>query len=162
MKIGYIQGGTRSAIQAVLWAFSQRLLGEGRHIAGMVERPPPSAQAEDDVLMTVDHRNSIAIFQFLGPGSQSCTLDAAKIADACGMVEAQLVPGVDLLVLSKFGRIEAEGGGFRSTFKKAILLDIPILTAVNPVFDGPWTAFTEGAGQLLKPSMAEIENWWNS
>lgn len=157
MRIGYLQGGDRTDIQSALWAVAQGLIASGHRVAGMVERP--AALKRDSLLADVSGDARCCIFQDLGAGAQSCTLDAAALTQASGLVEAAVTEATELLVLSKFGKLEADGGGFRAAIGKALLLDVPVLTSVNPAFDAAWQDFTGGFATRLPLDAAGIHAW---
>jgi hypothetical protein len=158
MRIGYLQGGQRTDIQSVLWVFARDLMSSGHHVAGMVERP--AVLKRDSLLADVASDTATCIFQDLGPNAQSCSLDAAALTQASGLVEAAVTEDTELLILSKFGKLESDGGGFRQAIAKALLLGVPVLTSVNPLFDAEWQAFTAGMAIRLHPDTAELLGWW--
>ena len=47
-------------------------------------------------------------------------------------------------MLNRFGKAEAEGGGLRSGFARAIDAGIPVLTAVRPPYREAWAQFHGG------------------
>ena len=60
------------------------------------------------------------IKQDLGPGSVSCSLDAAGLASACAAIETVIEEGCDLAIISKFGKQEAERGGLPVHFMRRL------------------------------------------
>ena len=158
MRIGYLQGGTRIEIQSALWAFAAGLISAGHRLAGMVERP--AELKRESLLADVASSTALCIFQDLGPNAQSCTLDATALTLAAGLAEAAVTADTDLLILSKFGKLESEGGGFRQAIAKAQLLGVPVVTSVNPIFDEAWHHFTGGLADRLPIGEAELRNWW--
>ncbi|MGT2467105.1 DUF2478 domain-containing protein [Mesorhizobium atlanticum] len=57
-------------------------------------------------------------------------LNPDQLARACQSVEETLSGRTDLLVLSKFGKTEAEGGGFRGLLARALELSVPVLIGI--------------------------------
>ena len=45
------------------------------------------------------------------------------------------------MMLNRFGKAEAEGGGLRSAFVRAMEAGIPVLTAVRPPYIEAWSKF---------------------
>lgn len=160
MRIGYLQGGQRTDIQSTLWTFARGLISSGHRIAGMVERP--AALKRDSLLADVASGAATCIFQDLGSNAQSCALDAAALTEASGLVEAAVTGQTELLVLSKFGKLESEGGGFRGAITKALLLGVPVLTSVNPQFDADWQDFTGGMATPLPLEVDVLRAWWQN
>jgi hypothetical protein len=77
----------------------------------------------------------LRISQNLGSVSKGCRLDPAALEAAVGLVEARLDPNVDLLIINKFGKHEADGRGFRTVIAAALDLEIPVLVGA---FLMPW------------------------
>lgn len=147
-------------IQSALWTFARAMTASGHRVAGIVEQP--AALKRDSLLADVASGAATCIFQDLGPNAQSCALDASALTQASGMVESAVTEETALLILSKFGKMEAEGGGFRAAIGKALLLGVPVLTSVNPTFDREWQAFTGGLATRLAPDTAHLHAWWRS
>ncbi|MFT3673459.1 DUF2478 domain-containing protein [Aestuariivirga sp.] len=160
-SIGYVQGASGKVVQAVIRAFGLSLLNAGIDVLGMTEVPGAEVGG-DAVMRDLQSRSEFDLYQSLGRGSQSCSLDSVGLTEAAGFLEATLHPGADLLIINKFGKEESLGRGFSGAFRKAMLLDIPLLTSVNPVFETDWQAFTGGLAQRLPPSVEAISAWWQS
>lgn len=162
MRIAYLQGERPTEVQSVLWAFSQAMIASGHRLAGVVERQDQVVfnDKRDTVLKGVADGIACHLFQDLGRNAQSCTIDISAIAQSSGLVEASIGPGVDLLVINKFGKVEAEGGGFRNAIGMALALGIPVLTSVNPSFEAAWQEFTGGESERLAPREDALAAWW--
>ncbi|NVO15183.1 MAG: DUF2478 domain-containing protein [Rhodoplanes sp.] len=161
IPIAAVGGARSSVIQPLLAEFAARRSREGMRVVGVVEEPCPDGG--DCALFLRDLATSlrIAISQNLGPGSTACNLDAGGLAAACGLVQTAIAAGADLVVLSKFGKVEADRHGLTEAFQAAIAADLPIVTAVAPSLAEAWTAF---AGPLSVPVAAEaeaLEAWWS-
>ncbi len=101
----------------------------------------------------------IPISQDLGSESDGCRLDPAALATMVGLVDASLERGLDILVLNKFGKQEADGRGLRDTIARAVGAGIPVLVALNAALLPAWAEFSGGEGVTLRPDRAEIDNW---
>lgn len=154
--IAAIQGGASEVIQGILRDFAEAVAPHVR-VAGAVERERAGADPE---LCTIGDGRRFRIFQDLGPSSTGCSLDSAGIVTACGAVLQEISEGCDLLVLSKFGKLEAERSGLSAAFAAGVEAQIPILTSVAPKFDAQWGAFASPLFEMLPPRMAAIEAWW--
>jgi hypothetical protein len=99
-----------------------------------------------------------AIYQDLGPHSTACCLDARGFAEACQHV----VDGIaecDIVVLSKFGKLESERGGLLAAFAAAALLEKPVITAISPTFNASYVAFVGPYGEIVPPSETDLYAW---
>lgn len=112
-RIGAIVGEAGDQKQALLWDFIERRRAEGLRVAGLVERHAQSAPAECGAHDLVDLATGarFAVAQDLGPGSTACNLDPGGVALACAAALRAIAAGADVVVLSKFGKLETERGG---------------------------------------------------
>ncbi|WP_312163291.1 DUF2478 domain-containing protein [Phenylobacterium sp.] len=156
--IAVVRGAPTPAIQSLFCAFAQRL-GPRVRVAGVVEEEPGEGEAQ--LRSLVDGRR-FPVFQELGGGSTACGLDAGSIVTACEAVRQDIAAGCDLVVLSKFGRLEAERTGLSDAFAAGLAARTPILTSVAQKFDPVWSAFAAPLYVVLPPDLAAIEGWWRS
>ncbi len=103
---------------------------------------------------------TISISQDLGRGSTACNLDPAALVRACGRIETAISEGADLVVLSKFGKLEAARSGLADAFRAAIEADLPILTVVSPAAAEEWELFAAPLFQFLDANLEALEGWW--
>ena len=121
----------------------------GMRLAGLVqhsEQKPGRAKCDmsvRDLATGALHR----ISDDRGPHARGCVLNSERLLNACTAAEAGLSRQADLLVLSKFGKAEVEGGGFRSPMVKALDLLVPVLIGVPAINLVPFRAF---AGDLAR------------
>jgi nucleoside-triphosphatase THEP1 len=146
----------------LLASFAAKLQNQGRRLGGVVQYNrdgcgPAALMALTD-LMT---GQSISLCQNLGPGSASCKLDPAGLANAAQTVRRAIADDVDLVIVNKFGKSEAEGRGMRAEIADAIVAGLPVLTAVSLRVYDAWQDFTSGFGTTLFCDEAIIEDWWN-
>lgn len=109
-----------------------------------------------DVTVIGDPDGPIRISQSLGAGSTGCRLDPGALEIAAARVGAHLA-GADLVILSKFGRQEAMGRGFRSVIGEALSQGIPVLLHVPPEQRTAFAAFADGMGEELTPDA--LDGW---
>ncbi len=161
-SIAAIQGASSAAIQLLLADVAAHLARQGVRIGGVVEMSEPAASGACGRLALRDLSTGavIAISQNLGPGSTSCNLDGGGLAAACGAVEQALSRGVDLVILSKFGKQEAARSGLADAFGAAVASRTPILTAVSPTMAQAWGDFAGSLAQYLPADREAVEDWW--
>lgn len=86
----------------------------------------------NDIVLTAIHDGARRkITQNLGRESQGCRLDPAALAEVAGWLATDLAETPDLLVLNRFGKVEAEGAGLRPVLESAIAAGVPVLVPVN-------------------------------
>jgi molybdate transport system ATP-binding protein len=103
---------------------------------------------------------AIPICQSLGQGAMSCRLDAAGVAEAAVAVSRAIAEDVELVVVNKFAKQEASGGGLRAEIGDAVVAGLPVLTAVPDKYYHAWIAFTGGFGTTLACEPRVVEAWW--
>ena len=119
----------------------------GRRLAGVVQRDTPRADRVgcDMTLEELSSGAAIGISQDRGPSARGCRLDLGELARAIHLVSVALKQSPDLLILNKFGKTEAEGGGFRALIAEAVELGVRVLVAVPYRNLDQWRAF---AGEM--------------
>ncbi|MFT4025886.1 MAG: DUF2478 domain-containing protein [Novosphingobium sp.] len=160
--IAVVQGAGSPVIQRLL-ADMLTVPWRPARIAGVVEVPQGdgSEACGSDTLLNIVDGSRYPIFQDLGSGSSACSLDPRGVVDACAAVCRDIAAGCDLVVLSKFGKLEAESGsGLLAAFAAALEAGVPILTAVSPRNSERWHAFAAPYYQVIAPSLSEIAAWW--
>lgn len=160
-----LTGGDREAIQAMLRRAVEDVSQAGCAVIGVVE------EIEDGgahvVLRDLASGAFFPLTQDLGPGAGGCSLDPQGLAAACGSVEAAIAAlppagearGRVLVVLSKFGRQEAEGRGLTHAFHAAVAADLPVLTSVSPVVATAWAAFAGDLAAFVSLDVAAVRTW---
>ncbi len=131
-----------------LAAVAQALRAEGFRPVGHVQRVVAGAARAVTLVEDVASGARIAITQDLGACASGCALDPAALADVAGGLLAALDGPADLLILNRFGRGEAEGGGLRAAVEKAVLAGIPVLAVLRPDYAEAWQEFTGGSASL--------------
>lgn len=160
-SIAVVQGAASAIIQRLLAEFAARRHSQAR-IVGVVEQEQDNSRGcRPGRLRSLGDGRSYPIFQDLGPGSTACSLDAISLVEACEQVRRDIAAGCDLVILSKFGKLEAESrSGLLPAFADAIEAGIPILTAVSPKFEEQWSAFATPLDVRLKADAGAIDAWW--
>ncbi len=161
-RIAVVQGAPSAAIQEMFRALVDRWQPVAR-IAGVVaeDHGLPDRKCRAGYLRSIVSGARYPIFEDLGPGSQACHLEEEGAFAAAVVVEKDIVAGCDLVLLSKFGKLEAAGDGLAKAFTAALAADVPVLTSVSRAFEMAWRAFAPHFDTL--PAEAErIETWWRS
>lgn len=137
------------------------LVGRGLRLAGLVQRsiPKPNRTKCDMYLEDLATGALHRISGDRGPHARGCMLDPDLLLRACAAAEAGLTAETDVLVLCKFGKAEAEGGGFRALIAQALDLGVPIVIGVPLVNLMPFRAYAEGLAQEIELEEAD-PGWW--
>lgn len=104
----------------------------GLRLGGVIEKPSAPRVAShrcDMSLRDLASGRTIKIYEERGAQARGCRLDLDGLARTCALVLSGL-PDCDLILLNKFGKTEAEGGGFRCVISDALALEIPVVIGV--------------------------------
>jgi nucleoside-triphosphatase THEP1 len=160
-SIAAVGGADSAGKRALLGGFIGQRRAEGLRVVGVVETHDPCAGACGDMAVTdLATGARIGIAQDLGPGSTACALDPGGVALACAAVQRALRTGADVVVLSKFGKLEAAGGGLRDAFRAALERGVPVLTTLHPVLRADWEKFAGDLAEEIALEPQALEKWW--
>ena len=108
------------------------LLARGLKVVGLIQQESllPGRSRCDMELEDIASGARIPISEERGAAARGCRLDPASLAAAYMAARAGLTTDTDLVVISKFGKIEAEGGGLRDLIAEALERDVPVLIGV--------------------------------
>jgi hypothetical protein len=159
-RILAVQGGDSDTIQALLARLAERWVADGSRVTGVVEEEGggPRKGCGGTRLRNLGTGATYDIYQDLGPQSTACCLDARGFAEACQHIVDE-IPASDIVVLSKFGKLESERGGLLAAFAAAALHDKPVITAVSPTFNASYLAFVGPYGAIVSPDETELHAW---
>jgi molybdate transport system ATP-binding protein len=149
-------------VDGLLATFASDLICEGYRIGGIVQKNVKGACGPRALMEVVDLMNgdAIRICQSLGSGAEACRLNPAGLAEAATAVGRGVAAKVDLVVVNKFSKQEAAGGGVRAEIAAAVTAGVPLLTAVPDKCYDAWTKFTGAFGTTLLCERRIIEDWW--
>lgn len=133
------------AIDAVMRTVADHLVGQGHALAGFVQRnqPCPGRARCDMILEELSSGERFGISEDRGPHARGCMLDVDELLKAVASAARGLEAGADLLMVNKFGKTEAEGGGFRPLIAEALAREVPVLIAVPYRNLDAWRRFAE-------------------
>jgi hypothetical protein len=143
-------------IDEFLGRVADLLRAEHIRLGGALQENAPGDDGRCSAMTLVDlaSRGRFRISQDLGSQAEGCRLDAQGIAEFVALLDRAPDQDAELMVLNRFGRAEAEGGGLRSAFARAMEAGIPVLTAVRAPYTEAWSQFH---GRLATDLTAEID-----
>jgi nucleoside-triphosphatase THEP1 len=161
----------KSAIAAVTGADSQHVQtlfaaavadwrAAGVNVVGVIAETHGLADrtCSAGILRDIVSGNPFSMYLEVVPSNTSCHLDAAGVNAASAGLLHQVQMG-DLVVLSKFGKLEATGSGLVSAFEAAIAAGKPVLTTVSDKHRNAWRALAPDA-IFLPAEQTAIQAWW--
>lgn len=160
-------GNLIAAIVGAESAVIQRLLADtvadwqraGMKVCGVVEEAHglTGRSCSSGLLRNLQTGNIFPMYLDEPPAHTSCHLDELGVVNACASIAAHIATS-DLVVLSKFGKVEAVGSGLFEAFETAVRLGKPVLTSVAPKHHYAWQRFAPEA-IFIRPDRVSIEAW---
>lgn len=159
--LGYVAAGGRGSSDRLLSSVAERLRADGFPVAGVVQVNTvfdPARPCHMD-LHVLSRGEVIRISQNLGVLARGCRLDPSGLETAVGHVERALEAGPRLLIVNKFGKVEADGRGFRPVIGTALAQGVAVLTSVSPGNLAAFEAFADGLAEALPAEEGAILDW---
>lgn len=161
-NIATIVGADDATIQALFAASVVHWREAGANVVGLIAETHglPDRTCRAGFLRDIVSGKPFSIFRETPPSHTSCHLDATGVEAACAELLEQ-IPASDLVVLSKFGKLEAGRAGLASAFEAAIAAGKPVLTTVSDKHREAWRAFAPDA-IYLDADGASLDRWRRS
>jgi hypothetical protein len=158
-RIAIVQGAPGAVVRELFRSLAERWRPAVR-LAGVLaeDHGLPDRACTAGYLRSLVDGARYPIFQDLGPAA-GCHLAGDGAVVAAAAVRGDIAAGCDLVMLSKFGKLEADGGGLRDAFAAAIEAGVPVLTSVSPSYMARWQSFATPLFTLLPPDAAQVEAW---
>jgi hypothetical protein len=157
--IAAIVPADRRAADLLVGAFAADLIAAGHTVHGLIQRLPPEGKS-GAMLIDLHDGAQHPLFQNLGSGSASCSVDTDSLAMASLALRRALDAHAELAIANRFGPLEAEGGGLAAEMLALMAEGIPFLTIVAADHLSAWRNFTGGLGIELPAERAALEAWF--
>ncbi|MDO1510291.1 DUF2478 domain-containing protein [Neisseria sp. MVDL19-042950] len=149
-----------STAQKVLDACIGRLKAQGVCVQGLNNAVYVREDGcTDKCVMSLDGLHTYLIFQDLGTESQSCRLNPAVLAEAATVLHEARSNRPDLVIINRFGVVEARGEGLVQEFADLVSDGLPVLTLLNRKYLRQWQEFTGGMAEILPAEEAAVNDW---
>lgn len=141
------------------WGYALR--SAGLAVAGLVQlntfvRNPSKCDMDVEELFS---GTVLQLSEDRGPQASGCRLDRGILAEAAGLLDKALDERPDILVLNKFGKVEAEGAGLRDVLAKAVELEVPILVGVPFRNIDQWRIFAGDMAEECPVDPSYVKDW---
>jgi len=135
----------------------------GVQLAGVLQRAAdelPGRHPCDLLIEDLASGEVVALAEHRGKEARGCRLDVGLLTEVAEAVLISLqTESPRLLVVNKFGKIEADGGGMRDVIAEAVGLGIPVLVGVPARNLDRWRAFAGPLAIELAPQAEAIAGW---
>lgn len=148
----------RTGEGTVVGRLAEAAQARGLRVAGMIQKDErrPERRRCDMSLVDLTTGIEIPISQDRGKDARGCRLDHGALEEAAALA-ARALAGErlpDLLVLSKFGKREIEGHGFRQLVERAVDLGVPVLVGLGEEHVAGFRDFAGDYGVVLDDEAA--------
>lgn len=149
-------------VDALIADFVAAEQNKGRRIAGVRQTDSGVDECTGAVrAVDIATGGSFALMQDLGRQAGSCRVDPSAIARVSQIVGAAVAGSPDLIVVNRFGKLEAEEkDGVVADIGAAVAAGVPVLVAVAARFLPAWNDFAAGLDAQLPCSRAALDAWW--
>jgi molybdate transport system ATP-binding protein len=160
-RVGVLPYDSSDGLDAAVAEAVDRLRARGIAVAGLLQRFGDAAPGGKQAMWVEDIASGqvIRLDQPRGPGAIACTFDTGALARAAYLLQVAAESGAELLVVNRFGGVEAEGHGLRSEIAEAICSGLAVLIPIRASLLPALEAFLGGPATCLPASAAAIEAW---
>ncbi|MGY6270012.1 DUF2478 domain-containing protein [Achromobacter denitrificans] len=150
------------AADALLADFARDMLARGRRLHGLVqqETTPPEGERPQRQLADLRTGRLYRLPQDLGPSSQACGQDPGALASASHVLREALQERAELVIVDRYGALEASGGGFAQAMLALMREGIPLLTVVPETLWSSWYRFTGRMSEELPVAREPLQAWF--
>jgi nucleoside-triphosphatase THEP1 len=156
--------GVKDNPDRLLLDFTEDLRRSGVRTVGLVQLDGSTAQSDDRERRTVmlSSGEIVPVAHDRDLGAVGCGLDSGKLASISRLIETAIHEGADLVVIDRFGKLEAKGEGLIDLIRQAAEADIPVLIAVPEHRFASWIKYSAGMSVRLPCRRAALDRWWQS
>ena len=160
MPIAYVSLPGRGATDAMIAATVAHLAPLALRLAGTVQTDVPHEGRTlcDMDLAVLPDGPVFRINQDRGEAARGCRLDGGALEEAVVAVAANMA-GAQVLIVNKFGKLEAQGHGYVPLIAEAMARDMAVLVGVNAMNLPDLLAFCDGLATALPADPAAIAEW---
>lgn len=145
--------------QALLQTAARGWSGAGIKVAGVIASGGGlEGRCSAGTLLDIASGHEFSVALDAAPEGTSCHLDSAGMEAACAGLMDQ-IPAAEIVVLSKFGKLETMQRGLWAAFAAARASRKALLTTISARHMDAWADFASDAA-WLKADTRAIEAWW--
>jgi hypothetical protein len=161
-RIGVISGSDSKVAQAAIVSSITAWRAAGAKVAGVLseEHGLPDRSCGAGYLRDIASGERFAIYREVPAEGSACHIDAGGVEAACSAVLGQIAAS-DLVVLNKFGKLEAMRQGLWRVLEAAVAAGKPSLLALSAKHAEAFRALAPDA-VYLEPDPAMLDRWWGS
>ena len=145
----------------VLQAFACEVAASGRRVCGLIQMRDHKADDIKRKVLVLDAWDVVDVnCEAAANGEARCFIDGQWLGQLAAGVQASIRQGVDVVIVNRFGSLEAAGRGFCGAIKAASETETPLIIAVPEWEFERWTRFSSGMTVRLTCSLDQVMGWW--
>lgn len=150
-----------ASVDLMLTGLAAELKAQNVRLAGTVQwnRAAQAGPCADMIMEDLHSGRHISVTENRGAMAMGCRLDSRALEDVAGLTRASIGEDTDLVIINKFSKSEADGGGLRQAIEAAVTAGVPVLVALNTTHRDAWDAFTGGCSHWLAADPQAIRTW---
>ena len=146
----------------LLLQFAEDLRRSGHRVVGAVQHHVHGLRNPNLDAVMLPGAQVVNLSHHPGDDTQGCHIDNECLATIGRTIEAAIEEGADLVIVNRFGKLEAAGRGLVRLIKRAVDADIPVITAVPAHRFAAWVKYSDGMSVRLPCRRAALDEWWGS
>jgi len=159
--LAFVQIAEGGDVDKMFEELAQRLHQMRWRVGGFLQRTiaEPQSRHATMYLENIATHQITMLSQPLGAGSSGCRLNFDVLGQATYELATKINTDYDVLILNRFGKAESEGQGFRSVIAAALEYELPVITAVKPIYREAWDLFAAEFAQELPFELERLLDW---
>ena len=146
----------------LLLQFAEDLRRSGHRVVGAVQHHVHGLRNPNLDAVMLPGAQVVNLSHRPGDDTQGCHVDNERLATIARTIEAAIEEGGDLVIVNRFGKLEAAGRGLVRLIKRAVDADIPVITVVPAHRFAAWVKYSDGMSVRLPCCRAALDEWWGS
>ena len=160
-SVGVLVYDARMEPHAVLTDAAGLLRARGISVGGLLQRQGDRLASGkcgmwlDDIATGA----TIRLDEPRGAGAGACMLDTDALARAAWLLRGHIDAGISVIIVNRFGGMEADGAGLRAEIAEAVCAGAVVLIPVRADRLPALETFLGGAATLLPKTASDIAGW---
>jgi len=155
--------GEEDRPDSLLVDFARDLRRSGFHPAGIIQLGRNCQLIDRRLDVVVFPRDEVvAVIHVPACKSTGCRLDTRHLASVATEIATAVQKDADLVIINRFGKLEAEGQGLIALIKQAVSAEVPVLAAVPVRHFAKLLKFSAGMNVRLPCCRPALDRWWCS
>ena len=146
----------------LLLQFAEDLRRSGHRVVGAVQHHVHGLRNPNLDALVLPGAQVVNLSHHPGDDTQDCHIDDVRLATIGCTIEAAIEEGGDLVIINRFGKLEAAGRSLIRLIKQAVDADIPVITVVPAHRFAAWVKYSNGMSVRLPCRRAALDAWWAS